>query len=79
MTLMMALLPVLKNTNSKSVQVIIGSHVCETSGITTVTETKLACRVILPGSVIHAKLAYEILQGSNNINIEITEREAFEK
>lgn len=58
MTLMMALLPVLKNANSKSVQVIIGPHVCETSGSTTVTETKLVCCVILTGSVIHAKLAY---------------------
>lgn len=61
MTLMMALLAVLKNANSKSVQVIIESHVCETSGITTVTETKLVCCVILPGSVTHAKPAYIIL------------------
>lgn len=61
MTSMTALLAVLKNANSKSVQVIIESRVCETSGITTVTETKLVCCVILLGSVIHAKPAYIIL------------------
>lgn len=38
----MTLLPGLKNANSKSVQALIGSQVCETSAIiTTITETKL--------------------------------------
>lgn len=56
---MMTLLPVLKNANSKSVQVIIGSHACETPAIiTTITETKLVYYVILPSSAIHIKLAY---------------------
>lgn len=57
---MMTLLPVLKNANSKSVLVIIGSHACETSAIT-VTETKLVHCVILPGNAAHPKLAYVIL------------------
>lgn len=56
----MTLSPVLKNANSKSVLVIVGSHVCEMSAIT-VTETKLVHCVILPGSVTHTKLAYIVL------------------
>lgn len=59
-TVMMTLLPVLKNANSKSILVvIIGSHVFEASAIV-ITDTKLVHCVILPSSAIHAKLTYII-------------------